>query len=83
MKECDLVLMLGRELGPHAVCTSTIIAAQAQGVHLPTVKVGCQRLNGQAIIEMRYWTQLWSDAVLPETVGRWGADVLKKIPMRM
>lgn len=27
MKECDVVLMLGRELGPrHAVCTSTIIA---------------------------------------------------------
>jgi hypothetical protein len=47
--------MLGCELGTrHAACTSTIIAVQAQGVHLPTVKVGCQRLNGQAIIETRY-----------------------------
>jgi hypothetical protein len=55
MKEGDVVLMLGGELAPrHAVCTSTIIAVHAQGVHLPTVKVGCQRLKGQERIEMMY-----------------------------
>ncbi|GEM_PF-3948912 len=28
------------------------------GVHLPTVKVGCQKLRGQDKIEMKYWIQL-------------------------
>jgi hypothetical protein len=28
------------------------------GIHLPTEKVGCQKLRGQNKIEMRYWIQL-------------------------
>ena len=55
MKGGDVVLMLGSELRPrHAACTSTIIAPYAQGIHLPTVKVGCQKLKGQKKIEMMY-----------------------------
>jgi hypothetical protein len=28
------------------------------GVHLPNVKVGCQKLSGQDKIEIKYWIQL-------------------------
>jgi len=28
------------------------------GIHLPTEKVGCQKLRGQDKIEMKYWIQL-------------------------
>jgi hypothetical protein len=45
-------------------------------VHLPTVKVGCQKLRGQKKTEMTYCTQLWSDAELPVVDGKWGGAVL-------
>jgi hypothetical protein len=60
----------------------SIIAAYHHGVHLPSVKIGCQRLSGQKRTEMMYWPQLCSDEALPGVVGRWGAAVLKKMPIR-
>ena len=39
------------------------------GVHLPNVKVGCQKLKGQKRTEMKYCTQLWSDAKLAAVDG--------------
>jgi hypothetical protein len=32
---------------------------------------------------MTYWPQLWSDDALLGDVGRWGAAVLRKTPIRM
>jgi hypothetical protein len=59
------------------------VAASDQGVHLPTVKVGVQKLSGQKRTEMKYCAQLWSDARLPAVVGKCGDAVLRKIPIRM
>jgi hypothetical protein len=42
------------ELDPDMLRASSIIAVHDQGVHLPNVKVGVQRLKGQKRIEMRY-----------------------------
>ena len=53
------------------------------GVHLPNVKTGCQKLRGQKKIEMKYWIQLCSAVPLKAGVGRWGAAVLTKTPIRM
>jgi hypothetical protein len=58
-------------------------AASDQGAHLPTVKVGVQKLSGQKRTEMKYCAQLWSDARLPAVVGKCGDAVLRKIPIRM
>jgi hypothetical protein len=58
-------------------------AANDQGAHLPTVKVGVQKLSGQKRTEMKYCAQLWSDARLPAVVGKCGDAVLRKIPIRM
>jgi hypothetical protein len=59
----------------------------AQGVepagHLPTLKVGCQKLRGQRRIEMKYWIQLWSAAPENAAVGKCGAAVLTKTPIKM
>jgi hypothetical protein len=52
-------------------------------VHLPNVKTGCQKLRGQKKIEMKYWTQLWSDVRLLGVDGIWGGAVLWKTPIRM
>jgi hypothetical protein len=38
-------------------------------VHLPNVKRGCQKLKGQKRTEMKYCTQLWSDAKLAVVDG--------------
>jgi hypothetical protein len=54
----------------------SIVAADNQGIHLPSVKIGCQRLRGQKRIEMMYWPQLCIDDALPGVVGKWGAAVL-------
>jgi len=51
--------------------------------HCPTLKEGCQKLRGQKKIEMKYWIQLCSAAPLNAGVGRWGAAVLMKTPIRM
>jgi hypothetical protein len=54
-----------------------------QGVHLPTVKAGCQKLRGQRKTERKYCTQLWNNEILPADVGRWGAAVLVTTPITM
>jgi hypothetical protein len=54
-----------------------------EDVHLPNVKVGCQKLKGQKRIEMKYCIQLWSDAKLAVVDGIWGDAVLWKTPIRM
>ena len=50
---------------------------------MPRVKIGCHRLRGQKRTEMKYWPQLWIEDTLLGVVGRWGAAVLKKMPIRM
>lgn len=57
--------------------------AQPQGVHLPSVNVGCHSPRGQKRTEMTYWPQLWSDDALLGDAGKWGAAVLRKTPIRM
>jgi hypothetical protein len=52
-------------------------------VHLPNVKIGCQKLRGQKKTEMKYCTQLWSDVRLLGVDGIWGGAVLWKTPIRM
>jgi hypothetical protein len=52
-------------------------------VHLPNVKIGCQKLKGQKRIEMKYCTQLWSDVRVAAVDGIWGGAVLWKTPIRM
>ena len=42
---------------------------QRQGLHLPRVKVGCQRLSGQKRTEMRYCPQLCSNDTLSGVAG--------------
>jgi hypothetical protein len=54
-----------------------------QGIHLPSVKIGCQRLSGQKRTDMKYCPQLWIDDTLLGVAGKWGAAVLKKMPNRM
>lgn len=59
-----------------------LIAVDDHGVHLPSVKMGCHRLSGQKRTEMMYWPQLCSDDALPGVVGKCGAAVLRKTPIR-
>jgi hypothetical protein len=54
-----------------------------QGCHLPTVKVGVQKLSGHMKIEMKYCTQLWNSDTLPAEVGKCGELVLTKTPTTM
>jgi len=53
----------------------------SHGVHLLNVRVGCQKLSGHKKIEMKYCTQLCSDARLPAVDGIWGGAVLWKTPI--
>jgi hypothetical protein len=54
-----------------------------QPVHLPSVKIGCQRLSGQNRTEMMYCPQLCSAAALLGVAGTWGVAVLRTTPIRM
>src|ERR1700722_772294 len=56
---------------------------QRHWVHLPRVKVGCQRLSGQKRTEMMYCPQLCSNDTLSGVAGTWGAAVLRQTPIRM
>jgi hypothetical protein len=44
----------GRTRPGHGMHEPSVIAVRNQGVHLPSVKVGCQRPRGQKRTEMMY-----------------------------
>lgn len=83
--------LLGRRGGPVATPQNAYkVRKSSHGdvmlpvtVHLPNVKIGCQKLRGQKRTEMKYCTQLWSDVRLAAVDGIWGGAVLWKTPIRM
>jgi hypothetical protein len=72
-----------RAVRPRAGTRKLLTGGPNGQCHLPTVKVGPQRLSGQKRTEMKYCTQLWIPGMVPGDPGKCGDAVLTNTPMRM